>query len=85
MVRGQGVGVHTAQPHASGALLSVRPRARSFLPPKKPHPESSNTMACYSVYDHGDSPVSSNDFLWHDKDFVRCQGRYNSLESSNDL
>lgn len=79
------MGVHAAQPHASGALVSVRPRAKSFLPPKKPHPKSSNPLACFSVYDHGDAPVSSNDFLWHCKDFVRCQGRYNSLESSNDL
>lgn len=68
------MGVPAARPHASGALVSVRPRAKSFLPLKKPHPESRNPMACCSVYDHGDSPASSNNFLWHDKDFCEVPG-----------
>lgn len=62
---------------AQGQVLSTTQEARG--------PETHNPMACCSVYHHGDCPVPSNHFLWHDKDFVRCQGRYNSLETSNDL
>lgn len=62
---------------AQGQMLSTTQEAGD--------PEIYNPMACYSVYYCGGFPVPSNYFLWHDTDFVRCQGRYNSLESSNDL
>lgn len=62
---------------AQGQMLSTTQGARD--------PEIDNPMACYSVYYHGDCPVPPNYFLWHDKDFVRSQGRNNSLKSSNDL